>query len=62
MVINKSASGTESHTLTLTLGTFDGTNDIATLNAPNEYLVVYFDKDGAGEILKNVGSFALSAT
>lgn len=62
VVRNTSASGTESHTLTLTLGTFDGTNDIATLNAPNEYLVVYFDKDGAGEILKNVGSVALSAT
>lgn len=60
IVRNTSASGTESHTLTLTVGTFNGTNNIATLDAPNEYLIVYFDRDGLGKVLKNVGSVALS--
>lgn len=60
IVRNTSASGTESHTLTLTVGTFNGTNNVATLNAPNEYLIVYFDRDGLGKVLKNVGSVALS--
>ncbi len=60
IVKNTSASGTESHTLTLTAGTWDGTNTIATLNAPGEALCVYFDSNGDGVILENVGSVALS--
>lgn len=55
-----SASGTAAHTCTITTGTWDGTNKIATLNAPKECLVVYFDSDGNGTILENVGSVALS--
>lgn len=55
-----SASGTAGHTLTLTAGTFNGTNNIATMNAPNDALVVYFDSAGNGTILANVGSVALS--
>jgi len=60
IVKNTSASGTAAHTLTLTSGTFDGTNNVATLNAPNEALVVYFDSAGNGTIVENVGVVALS--
>jgi hypothetical protein len=60
VVKNTSASGTAAHTLTLTSGTFDGTNNVATLNAPNEALIVYFDSAGNGTIVENVGSVALS--
>jgi len=55
-----SASGTASHTLTLASGTFDGTNNIATFNAPGEALAVYVDVSGNGFILANVGSVGLS--
>ena len=60
VVKNTSASGTAAHTLTLTAGTFNGTNNVATLNAPNECLVVWFDTLGNGTIVENVGSVALS--
>lgn len=60
VVKNTSASGTQAHTLTLTSGTFDGTNNVATLNAPNECLVVWFDSAGNGTIVENVGSVGLS--
>lgn len=60
VVKDTSASGTAAHTLTLTAGTFNGTNNIATLNAPNECLVVYFDSAGNGTIVENVGSVGLS--
>lgn len=60
IVKDTSASGTAAHTLTLTSGTFDGTNNVATLNAPNEALVVYFDSAGNGTIVENVGAVALS--
>jgi hypothetical protein len=62
VVKDTSATGTAAHTLTLTAGTFDGTNDIATLNALNECLVVYFDSAGNGTILENVGTVALSSS
>jgi len=52
---NTSASGTAAHTLTLTEGTFDGTNTVATTNAPGEYLVVYFDSAGNGIVIVNSG-------
>jgi hypothetical protein len=48
------------HTLTLTAGTFDGTNSVATFADVNDALVVYFDSAGNGTILANVGSVALS--
>lgn len=60
VVKDTSASGTAEHTLTLTAGTFNGTNNVATLNAPDEALVVYVDSAGNGTILENVGSVALS--
>lgn len=60
IVENTSASGTAAHTLTLTSGTFDGTNNIATLNAPSERLVVMVDGAGAGTVIENTGAVALS--
>lgn len=55
-----SASGTAAHTVTLTGATFNGTNTIATFNAPGEELVVLFDASGDGTVLANVGSVGLS--
>lgn len=60
VVKDTSASGTAAHTLTLTGGTFNGTNTVATLDAPGEALVVYFDSAGNGTVIANVGSVALS--
>jgi hypothetical protein len=59
-VKNKSASGTAAHTVTLTAGTWNGTNTVVTLNAPNEFITVLFDSSGNGSIVENVGSVALS--
>jgi hypothetical protein len=61
VVKDTSASGTASHTLTLTSGTFDGTNNKVTLNAPDECIIVYIDSAGNGTIVENVGSVSLSA-
>jgi hypothetical protein len=55
-----SASGTAAHTVTLTNGTFNGTNTIATFNARDEFLIVHFDSAGRGQVIANVGSVALS--
>lgn len=60
IIRDTSASGTAAHTLTLAAGTFDGTNEIATFNAPLESLVVYFDSTGNGVLVQNNGSVALS--
>ena len=57
-----SSTGTAAHTVTIATGTFDGTNDIATFNAPAESLIVHFDSDGAGTIVVNTGSVAMSAS
>ena len=59
-VKNTSASGTTAHTVTLTSGTWDGTNTIVTLNAANEFIAVFFDSAGNGTIIENVGGVALS--
>lgn len=55
-----SASGTAAHTVTITTGTWDGTNKIATFNAPNEAILVLFDSAGNGTVVSNVGSVAFS--
>jgi hypothetical protein len=55
-----SASGTIAHTVTLASGTFDGTNDVVTLNAPNEFIAIWVDSAGNGTIVENVGEVALS--
>ena len=59
-VIKQTDSGTDGHTVTLTVGTFDGSNNVATLNAQNEALLVYFDSAGDGTIIENVGTVGLS--
>ena len=61
VVKDTSATGTVGHTLTLTSGTFDGTNNVATLNALGEQLLVYVGADGNGLVLQNTGAVALSA-
>lgn len=60
IVKDTSASGIAAHTLTLTAGTFDGTNSVATLNAPGEQLTVFIDDTGNGVIIQNTGAVALS--
>jgi len=60
IVRNTSGGGTEAHTLTLTAGTFNGSDNVATLDAPGEALVVLFDDTGRGQIIENTGSVALS--
>jgi len=60
VVKDTSASGTAAHTLTLTAGTFNGTNNVVTMNAPDEALVVFFDSTGNGVIVENVGTVVLS--
>lgn len=56
-----SKTGTTAHTLTLTNGTFDGTNNEATINAATEGLLVHFDEAGVGTLILNVGLVALAA-
>ncbi|NCD26655.1 MAG: hypothetical protein EOL86_13835 [Deltaproteobacteria bacterium] len=61
MVIkNTSASGTAAHKITVTTGTWDGTNKVITLNAPKECLVVFIDSAGNGTIIINVGAVGLA--
>jgi hypothetical protein len=55
-----SKTSTTAHTLTLSNGTFNGTNNVATLDAATEGLLVHFDKAGVGTVILNVGSVALS--
>ncbi|PWE56769.1 hypothetical protein DEM27_10425 [Metarhizobium album] len=59
-VLDSSASGTAAHTVTLTRGTWDGTNKTITLNAPGESLIVFFDAAGNGQVVLNTGSVAIS--
>lgn len=59
-VKNTSASGTAAHTVTAAAGTWDGTNDVITLNAPNEAILVWIDSAGNGTIIENIGAVAIS--
>ncbi len=61
-VIDTSATGTASHTVKLTSGTFDGTNNTATLNAPDEALYCIGISATRFQIILNVGSVGLSST
>ena len=56
----QTGTGTAGHTLTLTSGNFDGSNNVATLNAQGESLTVLFDDAGNGTIINNLGAVALS--
>ena len=60
VIKDTSATGTAAHTVTATTGTFDGTNNVLTLNALNEAIAIYIDSAGNGTILENVGSVAIS--
>lgn len=62
VIVNASASGTAAHTVTLPAGvTFDGTNNTATLNAPNEALHLRAISATRWFIVSNIGSVALSS-
>ena len=61
VIVNTSASGTVAHTVTLPAGvTWDGTNNTATLDAPEEALHVVALTATRWLILANIGSVALS--
>jgi len=60
LLVKQIDAGTAGHTVTLTSGTWDGSNTIITLNADNEAIKVSFDDNGDGTILENVGGVALS--
>ncbi len=60
VIKDTSASGTAAHTVTAAAGTFDGTNDVLTLNAPKECIVLWIDSAGNGTIVENVGAVVLS--
>lgn len=61
VITNTSASGTAAHTVTLTAGDFDGGGgNVATLNAPEETLVVYGVSATRYVIIENIGTIVIS--
>jgi len=60
VIKNISASGSAAHTVTVTTGTLDGANKVATLDAGKECLVLWIDPAGNGTIVANVGTVVLS--
>lgn len=60
LVITQLDGGTAGHTVTLTAGTWDGSNDIATFNAAGETLVVYGVTATRFVIVENIGAVGLS--
>lgn len=61
IIVNNSASGTAAHTVTVPAGvTWDGTNDVATLDAPGEALHVIAVSATRWFILENIGTVGLS--
>jgi hypothetical protein len=62
LVITQTDAGTDGHTVTLTAGTFNGSNTVATLNAAGEALVLYGVSATRFVIVENIGSVALSGT
>lgn len=62
-IVNTSASGEAAHTVTCAEGvTFDGTNDVATLNAPGEALYLIGLSATRWLVVVNNGSVSLSAS
>lgn len=60
-IVNTSASGTAAHTVTLPSGvTWDGTNRVATLNAPGEALLAIAVSATRFFVVANIGSVAFS--
>lgn len=62
LVITQTDAGTQGHTVTITSGDFDGTNDVATFNAAEESLVLFGLSATRYIIVENVGGVALSAS
>lgn len=60
LFIQQIDSGTDGHTVTLTSGTFNETNTIATLNADNEAILLYGVSDSRFVIVENIGAVAFS--
>jgi len=60
LTITQIDAGTDGHTVTLTAGTFDGTNDVATFNAAGETLVLIGLTATRFAIILNLGSVGLS--
>lgn len=60
LVITQADAGTVGHTVTLSPGTFDGTNDVATFNAPGETLVLFGLSNTRYAIVLNLGAVGLS--
>ena len=60
MVITQTDSGTAGHTVTLSAGTFDGTNDVATFDALGETLILFGVTDASYVIVENIGSVSMS--
>jgi len=60
LVITQTDSGTQGHTVTLSAGDFDGTNEIATFDAQEETLVLFGLSATRYAVLANIGSVALS--
>ena len=60
LVITQTDGGTSGHTVTLTSGTYDGTNNVATFNAQAETLVLFGISATRFVIVENIGAVALS--
>ncbi len=60
IIRNTSASGTAAHTVTVAGGTLNGTNTIATLNAPGKQLTIFVDQNGRGSVIENTSVVTLS--
>lgn len=56
-----SASGTQDHTVTLTSGTFNGSDQTVTFDAGGEGVVIFVDSAGNGIVVANVGTVIFSA-
>jgi hypothetical protein len=62
LVIYQKDAGTLGHTVTLTAGTYNGTNKIATFNAQNKGLVLLGVSATRFLVVANVGTVVLSGT
>lgn len=60
LIISQIDGGTAGHTVTLAAGTWDGTNDVATLNAAGETIAVVGVSATRFIVLSNIGSVGFS--
>lgn len=59
LFVIKATGHSDDHTLHITSGTINGTNNIALFEADNDALVLWIDSDGNGIIVANIGSVSL---